>query len=106
MAVFLGPRHIIAVERDDNRKARDMACNAPIILWGAAASDSPSASASASEVFGARWPPACTRTGIQPPGAWVMVSSSMPRRCGIEGPVRSMSRIPTDFPARQRERAS
>lgn len=49
---------------------------------------------------------ACTGTGTQPPGAWVTFADSMPNRRGIEGPVRSMSRIPTLWPARERERAS
>ena len=30
----------------------------------------------------------------------------MPRKWGIEGPVKSMSRMPTEWPARDRERAS
>jgi hypothetical protein len=30
----------------------------------------------------------------------------MPKRRGMEGPVRSMSRIPTEWPASERERAS
>jgi hypothetical protein len=49
---------------------------------------------------------AWTGTGIQPPGAWVTFADSMPKRRGMEGPVRSMSRIPTEAPARERERAS
>ena len=48
----------------------------------------------------------CTGTGIQPPGAWVTFAASMPKRRGIEGPVRSISRIPTEEPARESERAS
>ena len=47
-----------------------------------------------------------TRTGFHPPGAWVIFASSKPSKRGIDGPVRSMSRIPTDLPARVRERAS
>ena len=47
-----------------------------------------------------------TGTGIQPPGAWVTLADSMPKRRGMEGPVRSMSRIPTEAPDRERERAS
>jgi hypothetical protein len=47
-----------------------------------------------------------TGTGIQPPGAWVTFEDSIPRRRGMEGPVRSMSRIPTEWPERERERAS
>lgn len=38
----------------------------------------------------------CTGTGIQPPGAWVTVADSRFRRWGIDGPVRSMSRMPTE----------
>ena len=49
---------------------------------------------------------ACTWTGSQPPGAWVIFADSMPRRRGMEGPVRSMSRMPTLCPARDRESAS
>lgn len=30
----------------------------------------------------------------------------MPKRRGIEGPVRSISSIPTEWPARERDRAS
>lgn len=47
-----------------------------------------------------------TGTGSQPPGAWVIFASSRPTRRGIEGPVRSMSRIPTDLPWRVSARAS
>ena len=49
---------------------------------------------------------ACTSHGSQPPGAWVIFASSRPRRRGIEGPVRSMSRMPTEWPARDSESAS
>lgn len=48
----------------------------------------------------------CTGTGIQPPGAWVTVADSRLRRWGIEGPVRSMSRMPTEWEAWVRARAS
>ncbi len=47
-----------------------------------------------------------TCTGSQPPGACVIFASSRPRKRGMEGPVRSISRIPTEWPARERERAS
>ena len=47
-----------------------------------------------------------TSTGSQPPGACLIFEDSMPRKRGIEGPVRSMSRMPTEWPARERERAS
>lgn len=48
----------------------------------------------------------CTSQGSHPPGAWVIFAFSRPRRRGIDGPVRSMSRMPTDLPAKDRERAS
>jgi hypothetical protein len=48
----------------------------------------------------------CTGTGTQPPGAWVTFADSREKRRGMDGPVRSMSRIPTDAPARERESAS
>lgn len=48
----------------------------------------------------------CTGTGSQPWGDWVIFASSRPTRRGIEGPVRSMSRMPTDLPWRERARAS
>lgn len=47
-----------------------------------------------------------TATGNQPPGACVTFADSMPKRRGMDGPVRSMSRIPTFWPASDRERAS
>ena len=47
-----------------------------------------------------------TSHGNQPPGAWVIFAFSRPRRRGIEGPVRSMSRMPTEWPARDSESAS
>lgn len=36
----------------------------------------------------------------------MILASSLPTRRGIEGPVRSMSRMPTDLPCRVRARAS
>jgi len=36
----------------------------------------------------------------------VTFADSIPKRRGMEGPVRSISRIPTDFPASERESAS
>lgn len=48
----------------------------------------------------------CTATGNQPLGVWVIFASSWPTNRGMEGPVRSMSRIPTDFPRRESARAS
>lgn len=48
----------------------------------------------------------CTSTGGQPPGACLTFEASMPRKRGMEGPVRSMSRIPTEWPARERDSAS
>ena len=49
---------------------------------------------------------AWTSHGSQPPGAWVIFAFSRPRRRGIDGPVRSMSRIPTEWPASDKESAS
>jgi len=49
---------------------------------------------------------AWTGTGIQPPGAWVTFADSRLRRRGMEGPVRSMSRIPTAWLPWVRVRAS
>lgn len=48
----------------------------------------------------------CTVTGNHPPGPWVILASSSPTRRGMDGPVRSMSRMPTDLPCRERARAS
>ena len=48
----------------------------------------------------------CTSTGNHPPGACLTFEASIPKRRGIEGPVRSISRMPTEWPARERERAS
>lgn len=48
----------------------------------------------------------CTSTGSHPPGACVIFASSNPSNLGIEGPVRSMSRIPTLWPCEESERAS
>jgi hypothetical protein len=48
----------------------------------------------------------CTVIGSQPPGACVTLPDSMPSMRGMEGPVRSMSRMPTEWPADERERAS
>jgi hypothetical protein len=47
-----------------------------------------------------------TGTGIHPPGAWTTFEDSMAKSRGMEGPVRSMSRMPTELPVRERERAS
>ena len=47
-----------------------------------------------------------TSTGSHPPGACLIFASSRPRKRGMEGPVKSMSRIPTELPARERESAS
>ena len=49
---------------------------------------------------------AWTWTGSQPPGACLTFEASIPSKRGMEGPVRSTSRIPTEWPARERERAS
>jgi len=56
--------------------------------------------------MGARSCDAWTCTGNQPPGACVIFADSRPKRRGMEGPVRSTSRMPTEWPARERERAS
>lgn len=48
----------------------------------------------------------CTGTGSQPAGDCVIFASSRPTKRGIEGPVRSMSRIPTDLPCKESARAS
>ncbi len=48
----------------------------------------------------------CTSQGNQPPGACVIFALSSPSNLGMEGPVRSISRMPTDLPARERDSAS
>ncbi len=126
MAVFLGPRQTIAEVRDGRRRAREMAWREPIlgVVGGTVGrvggwpfvfnvgAMSPPASFSSSPFGGvgvgkgARCCELCTSHGSQPPGAWVIFALSRPRKRGMEGPVRSMSRMPTDFPARERERAS
>ena len=58
------------------------------------------------EGSGARVCEGWTSTGSQPPGACLIFEDSMPRKRGIEGPVKSMSRMPTEWPVRERERAS
>jgi hypothetical protein len=45
-------------------------------------------------------------TGSQPPGAWVTFAEEREKRWGIEGPVKSMSRMPVFWFKRERERAS
>lgn len=122
----------MADEREGRSKASDIACRDPIIppSWLAFAAVSgggsvcPFVSAfSVDGVWGAS--PTCvwvsgaegagmggnvceawTSHGSQPPGAWVIFAFSRPRRRGMEGPVRSMSRIPTEWPARESESAS
>ena len=47
-----------------------------------------------------------TRQGSQPEGDWVILEDSMERRRGMDGPVRSMSRMPTLCEARVSESAS
>ena len=86
MAVFLGPRQMTALERVGSRKPRDIHVRAP--------------RGGDSDEEG--W----TGTGSQPPGAWVTRWDSRPRRWGMEGPVRSMSRIPTEWPREESVRAS
>ena len=132
MAVFLGPRQTMAEEREGRSSASDMACKDPISLrsWvpfavasgsGAvgllvsALSADGCGAASLSSICGGvcgtagadgsvcdAW----TSHGSQPPGAWVIFAFSRPRRRGIEGPVRSMSRTPTEWPASDNESAS
>ena len=135
MAVFLGPRQTMAEEREGRRSAREMACRDPILcfsswlaafsaLSGRAVAMSPfvwpfsvdgvavvaPSRVCVSEVgglgMGERVCEGWTSHGNQPPGAWVIFAFSRPRRRGIEGPVRSMSRIPTEWPARDSESAS
>jgi hypothetical protein len=48
----------------------------------------------------------CTGTGNQPPGACLTFDVSMPRNLGIDGPVRSMSSMPTECPLNESVRAS
>ena len=48
----------------------------------------------------------CTGTGIHPPGACFTFEDSMHKRRGIDGPVRSMSNMPTEGPASERDSAS
>ena len=138
MAVFLGPRHTMAEDRDGRSSARDMACKEPICLpslsswlvafavfsaggwavWPFLATEGSSidggnaaslscgrASESGGAGMGGSSCEGWTWHGSQPPGAWVIFASSRPRRRGIEGPVRSMSRMPTEWPARDSESA-
>lgn len=101
-----------AEEREGRRKARERARRAPIGCSGCVValplmcSEEPFCSAPAGEGRGARICEGWTSTGSQPPGAWVTFAFSRPRSRGMEGPVRSMSRIPTDLPARERDSAS
>ena len=48
----------------------------------------------------------CTGTGIHPPGACLTFSFSMPKNRGIDGPVKSTSRTPTEWPCSDSVRAS
>ena len=122
MAVFLGPRQTMAEEREGSRRAREMAWREPmgddgdVVLGGLVVSSFVAAVLLRSEecspfksdtvdVGGRIWL-LCTSQGNHPPGAWVIFSFSRPRRRGMEGPVRSISRIPTDLPARHKESAS
>lgn len=50
--------------------------------------------------------PAGRGTGIQPPGAERTLADSRPKRRGMLGPVRSMSRTATEWPREARERES
>ena len=129
MAVFLGPRQTMAEEREGRRRAREIAWREPIGVGPPSSSDADAFSAcgmfasaaaarlSVSAVFpplevrtavgngGSTWL-LCTSHGSHPPGACVIVALSRPRRRGIDGPVRSISSIPTDLPARERDSAS
>lgn len=124
MAVFLGPRHTTAEEREGRRRAREMAWREAIFSdgggWGAVVWPFVGEGCDCEIVFaslvvvvegrgvgtGGRVCEGCTSQGSHPPGAWVIFAFSKPRRRGIDGPVRSMSRMPTDLPAKDRERAS
>ncbi len=101
MAVFLGPRQIMAEVRLGRRKAREMQVRGP--MGGRVAVEVVVDGAEVEVGGGER---GCTGTGIQPSGAWVTVADSRLRRCGMEGPVRSMSRMPTECEAWVRARAS
>lgn len=119
----------MAEERDGRRRAREMAWREPMawsalgvelgvgllpFVVGAAAATVALSSATDSsppfcEGLGGRGGRCCelwTSQGSQPPGACVIFALSRPSNRGIEGPVRSMSRMPTDLPARERESAS
>lgn len=96
MAVFLGPRQMMAEVRLGRRKARERQVRGPT---GEVRGVEVVVELAAGE---AGW----TGTGIQPSGAWVTVADSRFRRCGMEGPVRSMSRMPTECEAWVRARAS
>lgn len=135
MAVFLGPRQTMAEEREGRRRAREMAWREPILVFsswlavsalsgwvvamspfvsrvlvGGVAVTAPSSLLCDSGIgglgMGERVWEVWTSHGNQPPGAWVIFAFSRPRRRGIEGPVRSMSRIPTEWPASDSESAS
>ncbi|EXM04521.1 hypothetical protein FOIG_04735 [Fusarium odoratissimum NRRL 54006] len=75
IAVFFGPLQTTASPRFGRRKPRLIACRDPRPL-----DESPS----------------CTNTGAHPPGTWVTFDSSIESMRGIEGPVKSTSRIPTE----------
>lgn len=108
MAVFLGPRQITAVERVERMKPRDITERRPLLddcdsLWFPCSSivvvgdDSEVGS-----ISDASW----TMTAPRPPSTIVTFLSSMPKKRGAFGPVRSRSRTPTLYPWRENERAS
>lgn len=118
----------MAEEREGRRRAREMAWREPILGaagglvlggggWpfvdsGVFAEAKLLSSSASSPVccacvgMSGRCCEVCTSHGSQPPGACVIFALSRPRRRGMEGPVRSMSRMPTDLPDREMESAS
>ncbi|RII21735.1 hypothetical protein CUC08_Gglean000902 [Alternaria sp. MG1] len=111
MAVFLGPRQITASEREAKMKPSDMQDKDPI-FWPSAAASPPSVcsvvlpSSSPTLLCVANVCSPCTSTGIQPPGACLTFSFSIPKKRGILGPVKSISKTPTECPCNDRVRAS
>ena len=97
MAVFFGPRQTTASPRFASRKPRLMQRRLPVrLVCSVLPFASPLFALCAS----------CTGTDIHPPGASFTFEVSMPKKRGIEGPVRSMSRTPTLWPWRDKVRAS
>ena len=117
----------MAEEREGRRRARDIACRDPILVPSSTVAACPFVDTSSidgggggggassccvcvSDVertgMGGKVCEAWTSQGSHPPGPWVIFAFSRPRRRGMEGPVRSMSRIPTEWPACDNESAS